>query len=333
MTARTERDVAVIGNGLMGSSIARALARSGWKVTAYDPDAARAQVLASELPGVEAEPDLETAVASARLVLTCAPSYEAVFRSLERVKDWNGKTLLNTGTSSTEEAEKAGAWAAEKGVPYLDAAILCFPQDIGTERGYVLFSGNRDAWAQHEELIAALGPAMRFVSEQVQAASAVDLTIVGGVYVAALAAYVDAVAYAHHQGVSGDVLDEATDKVLVALKDGAREAVMAISGGDFTTDQATLSVFTHGGETCLDGMRSAGFHANVLEAAVRNLKAAEAAGLGRSSFYALAQVAAEDSVHRQNKQGMAMPVRDRDATGDHRLLTDSPAATLGSAPR
>ncbi|MFI6417185.1 NAD(P)-binding domain-containing protein [Streptomyces sp. NPDC050842] len=290
----TERDVAVIGNGLMGSSIARALAQSGWLVTAYDPDTARARALATELPGIKAEADLETAVASARLILTCAPSHESVLQSLECVGDWNGKTLLNTGTSSTGESKKAGSWAAEKDVPYLDAAILCFPQDIGTERGYVLFSGSPEAWAEHEKLLAALGPAMRFVSEQVQAASAVDLTIVGGVYVAALAAYVDAVAYAQSQGVPGDVLDEATDKVLTALKHAAGEAVAAISSGDFTTDQATLSVFTHGGETCVDGMRSAGFHANVLAAAVGNLKVAEAAGLGPKSFYALAQVATGD---------------------------------------
>ncbi|MFF0558423.1 FAD-dependent oxidoreductase [Streptomyces sp. NPDC004266] len=291
MATPTERDVAVIGNGLMGSSIARALARSGWTVTAYDPDTARARALATELPGIEAEADLETAVASARLILTCAPAYESVLQSLECVGDWDGKTLLNTGTSSTDESKKAGSWAAEKGVPYMDAAILCFPQDIGTERGYVLFSGDPEAWAEYEKLLAALGPAMRFVSEQVQAASAVDLTIVGGVYVAALAAYVDAVAYAQSQGVPGDVLDEATDKVLAALKDAAGEAVAAIGSGDFTTNQATLSVFAHGGETCVDGMRSAGFNAHVLAAAVGNLKAAEAAGLGRSSFYALAQVA------------------------------------------
>ncbi|MEX0174512.1 hypothetical protein [Streptomyces sp. LMG1-1-1.1] len=141
---------------------------------------------------------------------------------------------------------------------------------------------------------------MRFVSDQVHTASAVDLTIVGGVYIAALAAYVDAVAYAQSQGVPGDVLNEATDKVLAALKDATGEAVAAIDGGDFTTDQATLSVFTHGGETCVDGMRSSGFNANVLEAAVRNLKAAEAAGLGQSSFYALAQVAAADPTGRQH---------------------------------
>ncbi|MGV9321996.1 NAD(P)-binding domain-containing protein [Streptomyces sp. NPDC003660] len=291
MTTHTERDVAVIGNGLMGSSIVRALARSGWTVTAYDPDPARAQALATELPDVTAEADLPTAVASARLILTCAPSHEAVLRSLECVGDWNGKTLLNTGTSSTDESKKAGAWATEKGVPYLDAAILCFPQDIGTERGYILFSGGPEAWAEHEKLLAALGPAMRFVSEQVQAASAVDVTLVGGVYVAALAAYVDAVAYAQDQGVPGDVLDEATGKVLTALKDATAEAVAAISSGEFTTDQATLSVFSHGGETCVDGMRNAGFEANVLAAAVGNLKAAEAAGLGQKSFYALAQIA------------------------------------------
>ncbi|MFI7099407.1 NAD(P)-binding domain-containing protein [Streptomyces sp. NPDC050161] len=299
MATNIERDVAVIGNGLMGSSIARALAQAGWAVTAYDPDTARAQSLAAELPGIQAEVELDAAVASARLILTCAPAYGPVLQSLESIKDWTGKTLLNMGTSSTEEAATAGSWAAEKSVPYLDAAILCFPQDMGTERGYVLFSGNAEAWARHEKLLGALGPAMRFVSEQVQAASAVDLTIVGGVYVAALAAYVDAVTYAKSQGVPGEVLSEATDKVLVALKNGTSEAVAAIGSGDFTTDQATLEVFTHGGETCLDGMRRAGFAANVLEAAVGNLRAAEAADLGKSSFYALAQVAAGNSADRQ----------------------------------
>ncbi|WP_406859238.1 FAD-dependent oxidoreductase [Streptomyces sp. HUAS MG47] len=62
-TERTDRDVAVIGNGFMGSSIARALARAGWAVTAYDPDASRARSLAEELPEhVRADADLAAAV-------------------------------------------------------------------------------------------------------------------------------------------------------------------------------------------------------------------------------------------------------------------------------
>ncbi|MFF8569100.1 NAD(P)-dependent oxidoreductase [Streptomyces albidoflavus] len=300
MAVTSKRNVAVIGNGLMGSAIARAFARSGRTVVAFDPNVSRARELAAEVPGIAAEETVEAAVRSADLILTCAPTYDAVLKSLEGVDSWSGKILVNTGTSSPEESEAAGAWAAEKGVPYLDAAILCFPQDIGTERAYLLFAGDPEVWTRNEETFAALGPAVRFVSEQVQAASAVDLTVVGGVYTAALAAYVDAIAFARSQGVRGSVLEEVTGRVLVALQDGATEAVRALNSGDFTTSQATLSVFAHGGQTCLEGMRRAGFAANVMEAAVRNLQAAEAAGWGESSFYALAQVSGAEGTGRSS---------------------------------
>ncbi|MGG2464404.1 hypothetical protein ACO0M4_32370 [Streptomyces sp. RGM 3693] len=56
-------------------------------------------------------------------------------------------------------------------------------------------------------------------------------------------------------------------------------------------------------------MRRTGFAANALAAAVHNLKAAEAAGLGQPSFYALAQVAADNLVGRQYQRDSSYKVK------------------------
>lgn len=69
---RTLRRVAVLGTGLMGTSIAMAAARAGATVTGWDVDPATS-ARAAAAAGFAGRPTLEAAVADAELVVICTP--------------------------------------------------------------------------------------------------------------------------------------------------------------------------------------------------------------------------------------------------------------------
>ena len=71
MTATTER-VAIIGTGLLGTSVALAAARAGASVTGWDVDSAVAS-RAAELGAFPLAPSFEHAVAPASLVVIATP--------------------------------------------------------------------------------------------------------------------------------------------------------------------------------------------------------------------------------------------------------------------
>jgi prephenate dehydrogenase len=72
MTSTSAERIAVIGTGLMGTSIALAASRVGCEVTGWDVDASTLE-RAAERASLRAAPTLERAVADAALVVVCAP--------------------------------------------------------------------------------------------------------------------------------------------------------------------------------------------------------------------------------------------------------------------
>ena len=72
MTSTAAERVAILGTGLIGTSIAMASARVGCDVSGWDPDPA-SLTLAAERGPVRGAPSLEEAVVGATVVIVCAP--------------------------------------------------------------------------------------------------------------------------------------------------------------------------------------------------------------------------------------------------------------------
>jgi len=282
-------DVAVIGCGLMGAAMARALAGAGHTVAAWNRTPERAEAVAGG--GVTAVPSIDEAVRSAGLVITCTSTYDAARTALSAVTDWGGTPLVNVGSAAPHEVMAMAQWADDRGIGYLDGALLCFPGQIGTTEGLVLYSGATSVWTAHRETLMALGAGSAHIAEEVQAASAMDAAIVGSFYVSAVSAYIEGAAFALDMGVTADTLRSVTDSVIGSIRRATREAVAAIEGDRYETDQATLAVYAEGSRHVLAGMRAAGHRPRLLAAAVEGLEAGEAAGLGDLGLYALAKVA------------------------------------------
>ncbi|WP_158890786.1 NAD(P)-dependent oxidoreductase [Amycolatopsis anabasis] len=282
-------DVAVLGCGLLGSALARNFAAKGHRTAAWNRTQAKAEALAGG--GVSALSDVDEAVRSSKLVVAVTSTYATTREALAAVADWTGTTLVNVGTGTPAEAEELKAWAEARGVHYLDGAVLCYPQQVGTKEGMVLYSGSAEAWAEHEQTLMAPGPYSMFVSDNVKAASVLDTAIIGGFYSAALSAYVEASTYALDQGVDPETLNAISELAFHALAATGKEGVGAIASDQHETETATLGVYAEGCRATLGAMQSAGHQARLLAAAVENLNEAEKAGLGSLGFFASTKVA------------------------------------------
>ncbi|MEF3114661.1 FAD-dependent oxidoreductase [Streptomyces chrestomyceticus] len=283
-----QHDVAVIGCGLMGAALARTFAKNGYAVAVWNRTPGRAEALSGDR--ITPARSIGDAVRSSRLIVACTSTTEALLTALAPAAPWHGAALVNLASSSPEEAEGAERWAAARGAAYLDGAVLCRPQDIGSSRAAILYAGSSAVWSEHERTLKCLAGASTYVSEQVTAASLLNVGLVGAFYVSALSAYVEAATYVLSQGVSVEALHALTPVAVAGLEKAAEEAAAAIASGEHATDQATIDTYAEGAGAALAVLRGSGQRARLLAAAAGNLATAAAAGLGAFGFSAQTEV-------------------------------------------
>ena len=168
-------DVTCVGLGLMGSALARALLAAGHEVSVWNRTPEKAQALADI--GALAVDTLKGAVAASPVVLICIDNYVST-RALLDAKGLAdllvGRTIVSLTTGTPREAEALSVWVSAQGARYLDGAILCGPDDIGTEGGEVLLSGDPLAWQAAGPLPTCLAGKVRSVGDGAGAAAALD---------------------------------------------------------------------------------------------------------------------------------------------------------------
>jgi len=173
MPADVEK-VSVIGLGLMGSALARALLAKGYEVTVWN----RSPERSAEFEGLaRVASSVLDACASSRVIVVCLLNYEAG-QSLMRLSEIEsvlaGKVLIQLSTGSPAEARRTSAWAQECGAAYLDGAILGSPSMIGGDQAKVLVSGPRGVFDQNIELFQAITRDPSFCGDEVGRAAALD---------------------------------------------------------------------------------------------------------------------------------------------------------------
>lgn len=174
-TPADSRRVVVLGAGVMGRALARAIRSAGFDVTVWNRTAANAMVLTQD--GIRVEEDLLKAVSSAPLVVACMLNYDTsavLLHTPDIEAALKGKTLANYTTSVGEEARRWGDWAERKGIQYLDGALMDYPGMIGGPNALILVSGHEAAYQQHRQALESLGGKATYVGTDPAAACILD---------------------------------------------------------------------------------------------------------------------------------------------------------------
>ncbi|WP_435133438.1 NAD(P)-dependent oxidoreductase [Plesiomonas shigelloides] len=170
------RPISVIGLGAMGSALASTLLKAGHPVTVWNRSATKATPLIAR--GATLAPSVGEAVAAGDITLICVDNY-AVSQQLldEASKTVTGKVVVQLSTGSPQGARTLEGWCHARGACYLDGAILCFPDQIGTTDASIICSGANAAFREAEPVLRLLAPTLEHVAEAVGAAAAQDCAV------------------------------------------------------------------------------------------------------------------------------------------------------------
>lgn len=168
-------EVTCVGLGLMGSALARAMLAAGHQTTVWNRSPQKAEAMAEQ--GARATRSLAEALSLSPVTIICIdnyPSIQALLEPQEIAQRLAGRVLVNLTTGTPREAERLSAWAMARGASYLDGAILCGPNQIGTPGGEVLLSGDPATWKAVQPLLACLAGKVRLAGQGIGDASALD---------------------------------------------------------------------------------------------------------------------------------------------------------------
>ena len=284
-------DVAVLGCGNMGSAIVRAALATGRRVAVWNRTLARSHALAANRAVVmESAHD---AILAAPVSILCLSTTADVLEVLGTLDPSAAEksTILNLTSGTPDEGERLGVWAEQRGIAYLDGAILAYPEQIGSPDARFLIGGAPELWLKHQELVYALAGASSHVGSNAGAANVLDAGLVGAFYITAVVAFIEASRFMTSSGVSERAISSLVNYAVSQLEGEMQDVLRRLEKSEFATDQASLTVYHDAAQTFLNAMSAFGTESAVTTAAVDTLRSGVKAGFGVEDISALVKLA------------------------------------------
>ncbi len=277
--------VAVLGTGLMGSAVARALLNNHYPVSVWNRTAGRCDSLhdlGARVAGTAAD-----AVRVSDVVILMVLDYAAARRILDESSELlRGKTIINLVTGSAAEANALCTWVDDLGGTYLDGIIAAYPAEIGKSSTLFYYAGSLPAWTRYKTLLTALAGQATFVGSEPSAANVIDAAMTATFHTVSIGAFLEGLSYARSTGVDLDEIKRTLPYWLDLLSQELHVAIDDVAAGSHTTDQATLETYLVALRTINTSMVGSGERAHLLSAAIDNLERAHAAGHGQKALSA-----------------------------------------------
>lgn len=270
----------VLGLGPMGRALAGAFLTNGHRTTVWNRTASKADALVAK-SAIRAATAAE-AVAASDLVIVCVLDQDAVRTIVEQAAEsLKGRTLVNLTTGTPEQARAMATWAAERGVDYLDGAIVT--PAIGTPAARLFYSGPEDLYEAHRSTLASLGGTHTHLGTDAARAAAYDVSLLDLFWTAATG-YLHALALADAQGIAAKDLTVDAQGIVGLVRDLIPVLADQVESRRYPGDGSNLVSAAAGIDHIIDATKASGLDAGVLSAArVAVLRAIEA-GHGDDSF-------------------------------------------------
>ena len=278
-------DISILGLGLMGSALARALIARGHKVTVWNRSADKTGALVKL--GSGRATSVAAAVAASPVTLVCVDSYQttrALFQADDVISLLQDRIIVELSTGGPREAREAQPWFAARGARYLDGAILCGTPAIGTPRALLLYCGDREAFAQCKSLLISLGENARFVGEDIATAAVLDLAWLARIAAEYTGVYHGAV-ICQSEGIGIDLYSS-----VFSENDSAQVWLEPLKKNDFGNATATVAVWNAAVRRVVAQAKDAGISSEVPDLVAGILDRTEAAGCGKQRVAAMVKV-------------------------------------------
>lgn len=251
------KKITVIGAGKMGSEISRALYKKGFSMTTYDTFAENAQKLESE--GINVADTPLKAVEESEIILFSINSYQGCFAFLKEegvLDQLANKIVLQLSTGTPAEVAELERLLEGKNSQYLEGKIMCYPQEIGTENAFMIYSGNKSLYKKLTPVLNALSEAQTFVNDQANGAATLDLSILTTYYGLHWSIFQGAM-ICKQNGIPLTIFTEATKEyALHTVEEIMDNSIPTIAKGSFGSDMASNTVHAAALEQCMSAIDS-----------------------------------------------------------------------------
>lgn len=268
----------------MGHALAAAFLEAGHPLTVWNRTPGKADGLVAR--GAFAADDVEGAVRASELVVACLMDYDAVRETIERapVADaWAGRVLVNLSSGEPGQARALEEWAGERGITYLDGAVLTPVAAIGTPAAAFLYSGAPEAYASVEAALASLGGSGQHLGDEVGRAAAYELALLD-LFASSVAGLSHAFALAGAEGIDPVDFGRRAGGIGGLLSGMAPAFGELLAAGDHSGDRATIASAASTVGHIIAAADAHGLDTGMLTAAKTVMDRAVAAGHGKDGY-------------------------------------------------
>jgi len=162
--------VSVVGLGIMGKALAKALLGSGYSVTIWNRTIGKATELVSN--GASLADSVAVAIDASEITIFCISSHQDSLSLLNEVEiPLEGKSIIELSSGAPEDAYKLVSQINSKGGRCLVGMILGYPIDIGSDRSSITTAGNKSLWRDSQRILKALAKNLTYISDDPKALS------------------------------------------------------------------------------------------------------------------------------------------------------------------
>ncbi|WP_394830560.1 NAD(P)-binding domain-containing protein [Pendulispora rubella] len=240
MSKSSNAAVTILGLGLMGTALAGAYLAKGHPTTIWNRTARKGDDLVAE--GARRAETPAEAVAASNIAIICVLDYATTRAVVEPLAGaLAGKLLVNLTSGQPEQARAMAKWAAERGIDYLDGAIMSTPPGIGQAETLLLYAGARALFDKHRATLAVMGGGSVLVAEDPGSALLYDIGLLGIMY-ATIAGYFNSLALVGADGVTAKTFTPYVTKWLGAMANFLPEMGRQADERDYRGAEATLEM-------------------------------------------------------------------------------------------
>ena len=274
-------EVTVIGLGVMGSAIVRALLDKGHDTTVWNRTRSKAEPLVER--GANLAQDAAAAVRASPIVLVCVRDHR-VTRDILAVPEVRphlaGRTIVQLSGGTPQQARESERWIGESGAMYLDGEIMVYPDQIGRPEGTILVAGPEAVFQRCEPLLRSVAGRIIHVGEPIGGANAYGVAM-GGVLYGALLGAVHGARVCEVEGVSvGLFARMMAEGDLATISAAVLELLKRIDSDRYGDSQGTLGTGADGAEQMLEHARATGIDSEFAVCAAAVFRRGLDAGLG-----------------------------------------------------
>ncbi len=285
-----QKDLSVIGLGMMGGTLARLLLRNGYRVTIWNRTKTAAEPLVRD--GAVLADSAAAAVAASSVVVVCVHNYKAaneILGTKEIASALEGRVLLQLTTGSPQEARDSEIWARERGADYLDGAIQAAPSQMARPDTMILVSGAESAFRRSEPVLKVFGGNVKYLGEQVGSASAMDLATLSYVY-GGMLGFIHGARIAETEGFSVDQYGSLVAEISPTFGEFFQHEGTVIQSGNYEVSESPLKISVEATERLAQAAREGGINSEIPTFASGFFKRAVAAGYENEEVAALIKV-------------------------------------------